>query len=469
MCNGAGGMSGMNSAGQGLSAGTPAPAINRRRTFFGGQSRSLSVQQRWPMPADAGINDHSKLALLMTRSLTKLVASALMFSFVDSPREVQSAPNPSVVDGNTAFALELYRELKSTPGNLFFSPYSISTCLAMTYAGARGDTEKQMGRVLHLDGDPRRVHASFGALQRQLGEDGNQKGIQVNIANGLWARQGHPFLPAFLQTATGDYRANVSQADFVAEAEAVRGEINQWVAHQTQDKIRSILSPGSLSGLTRLVLANAIYFKGAWAQPYDKAQTSIQPFHVSTDRTMQAPLMHHYDTVKYAEDNDLQAVELPYQGGALSMLVLLPRRVDGCGGLEDRLTPALLSRLLDQMRERRVEILLPRFKLESELSLNDALAKMGMPDAFGSKADFSGMDGTRFLYISGVFHKAWGEVNEEGTEAAAATAVVVAARAVSKPPPPPPVFRADHPFVLLIRDTRSGSILFMGRLTEPSP
>jgi serpin B len=178
--------------------------------------------------------------------------------------------------------------------------------------------------------------------------------------------------------------------------------------------------------------------------------------------------MHHFDNVRYMENGDIQAVELPYRGDELSMVVLLPRKVDGCGELESRLTPALLSLSLGQMKPQKVEIFLPRFKLESSFDLNDTLVRMGMPEAFGPKADLSGMDGTRLLYISGVFHKAWGEVNEEGTEAAAATAVAVAARAVMKPPPPPPVFRADHPFIFFIRDTRSGSLLFLGRFVDPT-
>jgi serpin B len=301
-----------------------------------------------------------------------------------------------------------------------------------------------------------------------LAAAGNQKGIELNIANCLWAQKGHPFLPAFLKTAQQNYQANLNQADFATEAEAARSEINRWVAQKTEDKIRDILPPGSLEPLTRLVLANAIYFKGIWAKPYDKSETSTQPFHVSNAQQVNAPLMHHFDEVRYLENSSFQAVELPYQGGQLSMVVMLPRKVDGCGDLENRLTPALLSSSLKEMKPQRVEIFLPRFKLESSFDLNAVLARMGMPDAFSPKSDFSRMDGSKLLYISHVFHKAWGEVNEEGTEAAAATAVAVVTRGAVKPPPPPPVFRADHPFVFLIRDTNSGSILFLGRLSQPS-
>lgn len=405
----------------------------------------------------------------MVLNLNKIIPGIFMLSvLLGSASVARSAPNRSVVAGDTAFALDLYSQLKDQPGNLFFSPYSISTCLAMTYAGARGETEQQMSQVLHLEGSPGKVHAAFGELQRQLVGASNQKGIELSIANSLWAQKGHSFLPAFLKIAQGDYQANVNKADFVTEAESVRGKINLWVAEKTRDKIQDILPRGSVTSGTRLVLANAIYFKGVWAKPYNKAATSTQPFHLSASRQVNVPLMRNLDEVRYMENDDDQAVELPYEGGELSMVVLLPRQIDGCSKLEEKLTPALLSRSLSQMKRHKVQIFLPRFTLESSFDLNSRLARMGMPDAFTSKADFSGLDGTRSLFISGVFHKAWGEVNEEGTEAAAATGVVVTLSAVRKPAPPPPVFRADHPFVFFIRDTRSGSILFLGRFADPA-
>src|SRR6266568_630664 len=360
----------------------------------------------------------------MIWNLQKFIPVVLMISSAfGSPPEAQSAQTQSLVERNTGFALDLYGQIKTGSGNLFFSPYSISTCLAMTYAGTRAETEKQMGQALHFEKNQRQLHSAFGELQRQVSEASRQQGIELSIANALWAQREPPLLPAFLQIAKGEYQANVNQADFKTGAEEARDEINRWVAQKTKDKIQNILPPGSLTDLTRLVLANAIYFKGVWANPYDKAETSTQPFHVSTARQTDVPLMHHFDDVKYAEDVDLQAVELPYKGGELSMVILLPRKVDGCGNLENRLTPSLLSSSLKRMKQQKVEIFLPRFKLESGFDLNASLAELGMPDAFSTKSDFSGMDGTKLLYISGVFHKAWGEVNEEGTEAAAATAV----------------------------------------------
>jgi serpin B len=375
--------------------------------------------------------------------------------------------NQRLVEGNTTFALDLYGRLKSSPKNVFFSPYSISTCLAMTYGGARGDTAKQMAEVLHFGPKAAQVHSAFASLQRGLNEIGGQGSNQFNIANALWAQQGHAFLPAFLTIARDEYQANVNQADFKTAAESARSKINQWVAQKTQERIKDILPPGSVDAMTRLVLANAIYFKGAWAAQFRAAETRPQPFHVSAGSQVQVPMMHQSENVRYAEDDSLQAVEMPYSGNGLSMVVLLPRRIDGCPDLEKRLTPSLLSQSLAQMKQQKVEIFLPKFKMDSSFELNGPLAKMGMADAFGPKADFSGMDGTRQLYISGVFHKAWVEVNEQGTEAAAATATTMRALSIARPLTPPPVFRADHPFIFLIRDMRSGSILFLGRLAQP--
>jgi serine protease inhibitor len=379
-----------------------------------------------------------------------------------------SAPSPmqSLIDGNTVFVLDLYARLKSPSGNIFFSPYSISTCLAMVYAGARSDTERQIARTLHFGSE--QIPSAMGEIQRGLNEAGKQDGIELSVANALWAQAGHAFLPAFLQIARNEYQANLNQADFKTGAAAAINEINRWVAKKTQEKIQDLLPPGSLTSWTKLVLANAIYFKGAWSKPFNKAETRFLPFHLSSTNQVQAPFMHHPDSVRYMENADFQAVELPYgQKQELSMTVLLPRQMDGCAQLENRLTPALLRDLAAHLQSQTVEIFLPRFKLESRFSLNDTLAEMGMPVVFTRAADFSGIDGTHLLYLSLVFHKAWCEVNEEGTEAAAATAGGIAIAMMRPLPPPPPVFRADHPFIFLIRDARSGIILFLGRLANP--
>ena len=385
-----------------------------------------------------------------------------------SPSTVQHEQLQGLIEGNTAFALELYPKVERTPGNVFFSPYSVSSCLAIAYAGARGQTESQMAKVLHFSKAQEQLHSAFGALQRQLNEADTSSGIQLNIANALWAQQGHPFLPDFLNIAKGDYQANINQADFKTSANAALQEINRWVSQQTKDKIQNILPPGSLDAQTRLVLANAIYFKGVWAKKFEKAQTSAQPFHLLDGGKVDALLMHHADEVRYFEAGDFQAVELPYSSNELSMVILLPRKNDGCHPLESRLNPEFLSNSISEMKKQKVEIFLPRFKLESSFELKEPLVSLGMTDAFGPKADFSGMDGSHLLSVSVIFHKAWGEVNEEGTEAAAATVAGIRATAVIKPVTPPPVFRADHPFIFLIRDTRSEALLFLGRLENPA-
>jgi serpin B len=270
-----------------------------------------------------------------------------------------------------------------------------------------------------------------------------------------------------LKIAAGDYNANIQQADFKTSADAVTREINRWVAEKTNNKIQHILPPGSVDSLTRLVLANALYFKGAWASPFEEGATSTQPFHLSTNRQDAVPLMGQTAGFKYIGNNDFQAIELPYIGVASSMIILLPRHIDGCGQLENRLTPSLLSSTLAQMKTQKVELRLPRFRLECSVDLKETLAKMGMPDAFGLQADLSGLDGARDLFISGVFHKAWGEIKDEGTEAAAATAGAIVLCQEEDEPAPPVIFRADHPFIFLIRDMRSGGLLFAGRLAEP--
>jgi len=405
----------------------------------------------------------------INRLLQRVAPVALLLSgSVALAPGAPASQTQAFTQGNTAFALDLYRSLKSTAPNVFISPYGISTCLAITYGGARGDTAKQMAQVLRFGKDPRKVHASFGELQRQLNEPGRQPGIQLSVANALWAQQGHAFLPPFLNIARGQYQANLNQADFKTGAEPARAEINRWVAQKTQERIKDLLPPGSVDSLTRLVLANAIYFKGVWAVPFPAAATRPLPFHLSATNQVQTPLMHQVESFGYTDDSDLQAVELPYSGNELSMVVLLPRRMDGCGDLENRLTPALLSEVLARLTPQRVEVLLPSFTLDYSSDLKGPLAKLGMPDAFEPKADFSGMDGTNQLYISGVFHKAWVEVNEAGTEAAAETGVMMGVTSIAMPKAKPQVFRADHPFIFLIRDIRSGSLLFLGRLAQPS-
>lgn len=400
--------------------------------------------------------------------MARLFTSLLFASGLGLPAGAQSVETGPVVEGNTAFALDLYARLGDAPGNVFFSPYSISTCLAMTYAGARGDTETQMSQVLHLGTNQGPVHLTFGELQRELNEAQRQRGIQLDLANALWAQKGKAFLPHFLKIVGDDYQASVHQTDFTTAGPAVVREINRWVAGKTHDRIQDVLSPASLNRDSRLVLVNAIYFKGAWATPFKRSATSKQPFHLTEDSQTDVPLMHRSAEFKYTENGDFQALEMPYRGDQLSMVILLPRHIATLGPLEKQLSAQFLENVFARMGVLEVEVYLPAFKLESDLDLRATLSKMGMPDAFDSlQADFSGLNGLRDLSISGVFHKAWVKVGEEGTEAAAATEGGMISASVREMPMPMPVFRADHPFVFLIRDTRSGSVLFIGRLADP--
>ena len=396
-----------------------------------------------------------------------LFVTLFMTALIGHPADIKSASDiESFAGGNTVFALDLYARLKTADGNLFFSPYSISTCLAMTYAGARGETAAQMAKTLHLDTNQNQLAASFGQLQKQLNNEQDKTGIELNIANGLWGQKDHLFLPAFLDIAKQSYEANLKQVDFRTHADTARTEINDWVDHKTKGKITDLIQPGVLGSATRLVLVNAIYFKGSWTRKFDKHATTKAPFSVTPTQKLPVPLMNLTADFKYAEVDGLQLLELPYVGDDLSMVVLLPRDVDGLKGVEDLLNQQTLDRWLALAREQKVAVSLPKFKMSAQFSLAKPLAEMGMTDAFSPKADFSGMDSERDLFISAVVHKAFVDVNEEGTEAAAATAVVMRMNAVMMPRPTP-IFRADHPFIFLIRDNHSGSVLFLGRLVNP--
>ena len=373
----------------------------------------------------------------------------------------------AVVEGNNRFALDLYARLQADqPANLFFSPSSLSTALAMTYAGARGDTASQMAKVLHFTLPPEKLHPAFASLRMALVEDAAKRGYQLTVANRLWGQQGYHFLPGFLATTREDYGAELAEVDFAAQTEKARQQINAWVEEQTQAKIKDLIPPGALASLSRLVLTNAIYFKGDWSQPFKKAFTGEAPFHVTSRQTLDVPMMHQEDHFPFWAGEGLKILELPYGTGDLSMVVLLPDPIEGLAGLEARLTSDTLTRWRSGLRSEKVRVDLPRFKLTSQFELGGVLKAMGMPLAFTpDRADFSGMDGQRDLFVSAVIHQAYVDVNEEGTEAAAATGIVMRFLGVMTPKQPL-VFRADHPFLFLIRDNRTGSLVFVGRLVN---
>ena len=374
-----------------------------------------------------------------------------------------------LVTGNNGFAVDLYRQLSKAQGNLFCSPFSLSSALAMTFAGARGNTADQMAQTLHFDLDDEALHAAFAQLQASLVAAQRPGQVQLALANSIWPQIGYPFLPEFLALLQRFYGVSITPVDYATATEAARQAINTWAEQHTAGKIKDLLEPGILDALTRLVLVNAIYFKGIWLYQFDPARTAEARFWLTASEHVTAPLMQQTCRLPYAEVDDIQVLSLPYADDALSMVVLLPAREKGLAGLDALFTAERLDHWLLGLREREreVQVFLPRFKISSTLRLDATLQALGMTDAFDDMiADFSGMDGIpRWLYIAAAVQKAWVQVNEEGTEAAAATAVVMNFRCVSEPPP---VFRADHPFVFLIMDHATRSILFCGRVVDPS-
>ena len=370
-----------------------------------------------------------------------------------------------IASGSIEFALDLYQKLRIASGNLFFSPHSISLALAMTYAGARGNTETQMAHALNFPSDQKQLNSSFAALRTKLDEIEKQGNVQLRIANSLFPHKRYTFLDEFLALIKQFYDATITPLDY-GNSEAARQTINSWVEDKTESKIKNLIPPNVLDNLTRLVLVNAIYFKGNWARPFYVEITSDAPFWTAAGRQVDARMMRQQDNFNYTEEASLQILELPYIGNDLSMLVLLPNEIGGLEKLEESLTYENLARWSADLRQRQVNVYFPKFEITFPFRLDDTLKSMGMIDAFDmNQANFSGMDGSQELYIGAVLHKAFVAVDEKGTEAAAATAMAIQRLSMAAPPP---VFRADHPFIFLIRENSTGSILFLGRMVDPT-
>jgi len=391
------------------------------------------------------------------------VTGGLSFTSATAYGGTENGDQAAVVPGNTEFALDLYGRLRSEEGNLFLSPYSISTALAMTYAGARGETARQMADVLHFTLEPARLHPAFGTLEATIHEAGASPGCTVSLANALWGQQGDGFLEEFLALNRRCYGAGFHEVDFSGAVEEARKTINVWVEEQTEKLIRELLHKGDLDPSPSLVLTNAIYFKGLWKRPFDPQKTADAPFHTDAAHTVTVPMMMQTEAFHVARHDELDVLEMPYGGNRLAMVVLLPTAVDGLPAVEKLLSAKQLERWLSEgRREEFVHVRIPRCKLDFRAGLAGTLKALGMTDAFGRSADFSGMNGQRDLFIGNVIHQAKVDVNEEGTEAAAATAVTMLKG------PPPARFVADHPFLFLIRDTQTGTILFIGRVVNPA-
>jgi serpin B len=386
----------------------------------------------------------------------------------DASPQVSPDTQAQLVEGNNAFAFDLYRSLAENGGNIFFSPYSISEALAMTYAGAKGQTESDMATALHFTLTQDKLHPSFNWLDLELANRGenakgkDNEGFRLNVANALWGQQDYKFLSPFLDTLAINYGAGLRTVNFIKNTEQSRITINDWVAEQTEDRIKDLIPQGSLNDLTRLVLTNAIYFNAAWLNPFDTDKTETGIFYRLDGSAVSASIMKQVESMRYASGENYQAVELPYDGRELSMIILMPDE-GTFTEFEKSLDSTAFQEILQQLRTHEVTLTVPKFQYESSFGLKDALSSLGMGIAFTDGADFSGMNGTNNLLIQDVLHKAFISVDEAGTEAAAATAVIVGLTAM----PQPAEMTINRPFIYLIRDNATGSLIFVGRVLDP--
>ena len=386
--------------------------------------------------------------------------------------DVSGSDLERLADGNAQLTFDIYQHLQSEPGNLFYSPYSISSALAMTYAGAEGGTAEEMASVLRFMLDQENLHPAFNALDQKLDSlaelevpEGQGDPFQLNISNAIWGQQDFHFEGDFLDLLAENYGAGLRLLDYISQPEESRLAINQWVSDETKEKIQDLIPQGSITPDTRLVLSNAIYFKATWLEPFEKNLTEEGKFYGLGGEEILAQMMRSGSNAnfQYFKDDGYQAVELPYIGNQVSMLVVVPDQ-GRFEEFESRFSSEELTRILDGLSYSPVVLTFPKFEFETEISLANTLSNMGMPTAFSDAADFSGMTGSKDLFISNVFHKAFVSVDEEGTEAAAATAVEMS---LTSMPESPIELTVDRPFLFLIREHETGTVLFMGRIVNP--
>jgi len=375
----------------------------------------------------------------------------------------------SLVSGNSAFAFNLYQQLtKNNSGNIFYSPYSISTALAMTYAGANGDTATQMANALDFTLPQSQLHPAFNDLALQLASRGqgasgtDGKSFALNIANALWCEKNFNFLPDFLNTLGQNYGAGVNLLDFINSPEPSRVTINNWVSNETNDKINNLIPAGAITPQTRLVLTNAIYFDAAWQNPFSADKTKNGTFNLRDGSIVSVPMMNNEGSYGYTKGSGYQAVELPYSGNQVAMDIIMPD-AGNFTHFESNLTADTVSGIISNLQNGSLSLTMPKFNFDSSFSLNDALSALGMPIAFSDQADFSGMTGNKDLTIADVVHKAYVAVDEQGTEAAAATGVIMSATAMMQNS-----LIIDQPFIFVIRDMQTGAIIFVGRVLNPA-
>jgi serine protease inhibitor len=385
-------------------------------------------------------------------------------------RGTASSPSPPASSVRSDFAIRLYEKVADTETgkNLFLSPFSIQVVLAMCAAGAGGETRKVLADLLGAPDDAEEQNRQYAALLKAVIGKG-YRSFELFTANALWVQQGFRLKPAFRKAIASFYDGSLNELDFASRPDEAVKTINSWVSNKTRAKITSLVNQLVIAGAT-LVLTTAIYFKGRWAHEFDKARTTDEDWY-GPSGTAQVTTMHREGGYPYCEGDDLQALELPYKGEELSMLVVLPRNKDGLQALERQwAVPGTYEQVTGRLhREETVIVSLPRFKMETQYALKPILCLLGAGLAFSDAADFGGIsdEPNKPLKISEVIHKAFVEVNEEGTEAAAATAGVLVVLSKKPKRPEPKVFKADHPFLFCIRDRRTNAVLFAGRVLDP--
>jgi len=408
---------------------------------------------------------------MMVAALATVIGTGQL-SAANPPATAARALTPAetaqaVVKGSNQFMCDLYAKLAARQDDVFFSPYAMSSALALLERGARGKTDEELRAALHLPRQDETVNAVCSEVAAEM--QAEKQGYRLAVANGIWTQQGEPFQPAFLNDATKVFHAGLEALNFIADTEPSRAKINAWISGQTADKIKELLPAGAVTRDSRLVVTSAVYFKGTWACKFKKTATLKEDFHLATRKTVKTELMHQSESFNYASDDNCQVVELPYKGAELAMLVLLPVKTDlDCQKLEAGLNADYIRGAIDQLGHRPVILTLPKWKFGQSYDMTPPLQELGITQAFDDKADFSGINGRKELRVSAVVHRADIDVNEEFTEATAGTAVVSGAAGGVGAPEPPVVFRADRPFVYLIYHRVNRTVLFMGRLTNPT-
>jgi len=388
---------------------------------------------------------------------TMAMVFVLLLAVVSAFAGSEEANVKTLAEGNNAFALALYKQLSSEKGNLFFSPYSISTALAMCYAGANGNTKIEMGKVAGFDKLDTEIHSAFSKLNSMLNLSVKKDKCTLSSANAVWKQKGHPFLPEFISTFKKYYGNGFFEADFGGDPENTAKTINQWVENNTAGKIKEFISPDMIQNAYYL-LANAVYFKGTWEKPFKPEYTKEAPFNLSDGTEVNVQMMDEFNKYWYYSNDEFQVVALLYQGKRLSMLIFLPKEKKNLSDIEKTLSADLIREAVKNLKYDWVKLWLPKFEIEFFNDFKEILISIGMEDAFSLNADFSGFDGRKGIPLIAVLHKAVIGVDEKGTEAAAATAV---------PGGWENEFNANRPFMFIIRDNMTSSILFMGRIMDP--